>query len=581
VLRPPSSSTVLPALFAVVLLAACASARGPATPGSSPAGVPPAPGAEGETGDIPDSKPIITYKPATTPFQKNAGGATNVRANQDSSGRDQNETTIAINPLDANNFVGGANDARLGSWTAAFYTTTDGGQTWIDGVSPYRKNPNQGDPTVAFCGDGTVVFGYLDYVGAYAPVRLVVAKSSDKGLTWPQFGVVSETGGTPFIDKPYIACAPNGTGGYANRVYMSWTNFGTTTSPIRVAYSTDRGVTWIGAKNVSSSGGVQGSVPVAGRAGVAYVFWGGSTGIEFVKSTNGGVSWSAWDTVSSVSGIGDDPWFRRNSFPTAAIDNSRTATDGFVYVAWADSRNGDADILLSRSTDRGTTWSAPIRVNDDPVGNGRDQFFPWMAVDDKGNVHLMWHDRREDAADNLYHVFVATSRDGGATFDRNIKVTDVASRSSLSGFLGDYAAIDARGGKIVPLWSDLRAGTGEEDAYIEVEPVFDYDTVQGVSFPSQSLVQFDDQEPRLGTGIVYDAITGLVSDLAAPDAWTRASCAAEDLAGPPLALADLPPAGDALYVLIRAQGPRGGGSYGSSSEHPDARDPFDANAVCN
>ncbi|MCU0223412.1 MAG: glycoside hydrolase [Acidobacteria bacterium] len=575
----PSAPLAVLLLFAIVLLAACASAPRPAGPAAPPAGAPPPPVADRESGEIPDSKPIVTYKPATSPFEK-AGGGTNVRANQDASGRNQNETTIAINPTNPDNFVGGANDARLGSWTAAFYTTTDGGQTWIDGISPYRKHANQGDPTAAFCGDGTVVFGYLDYVGAYQPVRLVVAKSTDGGLSWPQSGVVAESQGTPFIDKPYIACAPNGTGAYANRVYMSWTNFGATTSPIRVAYSTDRGVTWTGAKNVSGSGGVQGSVPVAGRGGVVYVFWGGPSGIEFAKSTSGGASWSGWQTVSSVTGIGDDTWFRRNSFPTAAIDTSRTATDGFVYVAWADSRNGDADILLSRSTDGGTTWSPPLRVNDDPVGNGRDQFFPWMAVDGEGKVHLMWHDRREDAADDLFHVFVATSRDGGVTFDRNVKVTDVASRSSLTNFLGDYSAIAAGGGKIVPLWSDLRAGTGEEDAFVEVEPAFDYDTVQGLVFAGKTQLGFDDQEPRLGTGIVYDAISGLVSDLAAPDAWTRASCLAENLDAPPLAVPGLPPAGDALWILLRAEGPRGTGSYGSGSEHPDPRDPFDANPIC-
>ena len=577
--RPSALSTVL-LLPVTVLLAACASAPRPAGPGAPPAGAPPAPVADRESGDIPDSKPIVTYKPATSPFEK-AGGGTNVRANQDASGRNQNETTITINPANPDNFVGGANDARLGSWTAAFYTTTDGGQTWIDGVSPFRKYANQGDPTAAFCGDGTAVFGYLDYVGAYQPVRLVVAKSTDGGLTWPQSGVVAESQGTPFIDKPYIACAPNGTGTYANRVYMSWTNFGATTSPIRVAYSTDRGVTWTGAKNVSGSGGVQGSVPVAGRGGVVYVFWGGPTGIEFAKSTSGGASWAGWQTVSSVTGIGDDFWFRRNSFPTAAIDTSRTATDGFVYVAWADARNGDADILLSRSTDGGTTWSPPLRVNDDPVGNGRDQFFPWISVDGDGMVHLMWHDRREDAADDLFHIFIATSRDGGASFDRNVKVTDVASRSSLTGFLGDYSALAAGGGKIVPLWSDLRAGTGEEDAYVEVEPAFDYDTVQGLVFAGKTQLGFDDQEPRLGTGITYDAISGLVSDLAAPDAWTRASCLAENLDAPPLAVPDLPPAGDALWILLRAGGPRGTGSYGSGSEHPDPRDPFDSHAICN
>jgi len=552
--------------FAALLLA-CASSK-----------VPIAPPAGGE-GDIPDTKPIVTFSPATTPFQK-AGGGTNVRANQDSSGRNQNETTIAINPTDPNNFVGAANDARLGTWTAAFYTTTDGGQTWVDGIGPSRVHVNQGDPTVAFCGDGTAIFGYLDYDGAYQPVRLVVANSKDKGLTWPQVGVVVQSNGWPFIDKPYVACAPSG-GSYGNRVYMSWTYFSFGSSPIRVAYSTNYGVTWTGATNISSGGGVQGSVPAAGKNGVVYVFWGGPTGIEFAKSTNGGGAWSGWATVSSVVDIGGDPTFRRNSFPTAAVDNSGTATDGYVYVAWADNRNGDADILLSRSTNGGATWSAPIRVNDDPVGNGRDQFFPWLAVDEKGNLSVMWHDRREDAADDLFHIFVATSRDGGASFDRNIKVSDVASRGSLTGFLGDYAAIGARGGKIVPFWSDLRAGTGEEDVYIEVEPVFDYDTVQGLVFTSKTVLDFTDLEPRLGSAIVYDVIRGYVSDLSLPDGWSNATCLAENLDAPPVSVPELPPAGDALYLLIRAQGPRGTGSYGAGSEHPDPRDPFDVDGICN
>lgn len=566
VIRSSVLSRLVLLSFTAFLLA-CASTKVPIAP--------PVP----EEGEIPDSKPIVTYSPATTPFQKDGSG-TNVRANQDASGRDQNETTIAINPTDPDNFVGGANDARLGSWTAAYYTTTDGGQTWVDGVSPFRKHPNQGDPTVAICGDGTVLFGYLDYVGAYQPVRLVTARSTDKGLSWPAFGVVAETQGSPFIDKPYLACAPDGTGPYANRAYMSWTHFGFGSSPIRVAYSTDRGATWIGAKDISTSG-VQGSVPVAGKNGLAYVFWGGPTGIEFAKTTNGGGSWSSWATVSSVVGIGDDATFRRNSFPTAALDTSGSATNGHVYVAWADRRNGDADVLLSRSTDGGATWSAPLRVNDDPLGNGRDQFFPWMAVDEKGYVHLMWHDRREDAADDLFHVFVATSRDGGVTFDRNVKVTDVASRSSLTGFLGDYAAIAARGGRVVPLWSDLRAGTGEEDAYLEVEPVFDYDTVQGLDFTSKTVLDFADLEPRLGSAIVYDVIRGYVSDLATPEGRANALCLAENLDAPPVSVPELPPAGDALYLLIRAQGPQGTGSYGSGSEHPDPRDPFDADGACN
>ncbi len=471
---------------------------------------------------IPEGQPVVTHDPATTPGTRDANDGTNVRANQDSSGRNQNETTIAINPLDGDNLVGGANDARLGHWSAGYYVTHDGGATWTDGTMPFTKYGSQGDPTVAFCGDGTVVFGYLDYDGSYQPNRLVVAYSTDGGDTWQGPGTVAESNGTPFSDKPSIACA-RAEGTYRNRVYMSWTYFTSPFGgPIRVMTSDDHGLTWTNAHNVSSSYGVQGSVPAPGRDGEVYVFWRGSGKIEFVRSTDGGASWSSPATVATIDDIGNGPNYRRNSFPTAAVDISGGPRDGTVYVAWADARNGDADILLSRSTDHGQHWSEPVRVNDDPVGNGRDQYFPWLAVDEKGLVHVAFLDHRDDPAGNRYHVSIATSRDGGATFDRNLRVTDVPSDGSLTGFLGDYIGLAAGHGKIVPLWPDLRAGTGEEDVYIEVEPAFEYDIVAGVTFrDDKRTLDFDDQEPRLGDGIVYDVLLGNVLDLAGDAPWQR------------------------------------------------------------
>ncbi|MBP7146622.1 MAG: exo-alpha-sialidase, partial [Acidobacteria bacterium] len=446
------------------------------------------------------------------------------------------------------------------------------------GPAPHQKYSNQGDPTLAFCGDGTVVFGYLDYNGASAPHRLLVTRSTDGGRTWLGPGIVQETNGFPFADKPYIACAPAG-GSYPNRAYVSWTNFGTT-SPIRVVFSTDRGQTWTGAKNVSGGYGVQGSIPVAAANGLVYVFWLGPSGIEFTKSTNGGGTWAAYRTVSSASSI-PGTQFRRNSFPTAGIDRSGGAHAGNVYVAWSDNRNGDPDILFSRSTDAGNTWSAPLRVNDDALGNGRDQFFPWLAVDEKGNVHLMWHDRRDDPANDRIHVYIATSHDGGLSFDANLRVTDLPSRGSLTGFLGDYAALAAGAGKVFPFWSDLRAGTGEEDVFLEIEPAFDYDLVKNVRFAAdRETLEFDDQEPRVGSAIVYDVLVGDVADLLGGAPWSLARCAGENVNAPPARVDEVPPPGTAVYVLVRAQGPRGVGSYGSGGAHPDAWDGFDEQGAC-
>ncbi len=563
--RPASVS-----LLVLTLFAGCADWR---------AGGAAAPHATPERKDIPDGKPIITRDPPTTPLRTLTAGGTNVRVNQDSSGRDQNETTIAVNPANSLVLVGGANDARPGHWAAGYYSSLDGGATWVDGVMPFQKYPNQGDPTVAFCGDGTAVFGYLDFTGAYQPHRLIVSRSTDGGRTWLPPGTVYE-GTVPFADKPYIACAPAG-GTAANRVYISWTNI-SANAPIRVAFSSDFGQTWRSATNISVGAGVQGSCPVAGAGGLAYVFWLGPTGIEYSKSTNGGLNWAAWKTAASATPISNDTTYRRNSFPAAALDTSAGAYAGYVYVVWADGRNGDPDIYFTRSGDGGANWAAPLRVNQDPLSNGRDQFFPWIAVDDTGLVHVMWLDKRADPANAKYQVYVATSRDGGLSFDENIQVSDAASNGALSGFLGDYSGLAARAGKIYPLWSDLRAGTGEEDIYIEVAPAFAYDNVSGVAFGrDRQTLYFDDQAPRLGTGITYDVLRGDVGDFATGDAWSRAVCAVNDQAAPPAVVTDRPDPGHATYYLIRAQGPRGVGSYGAGTGHPNPRSAFDDHSACN
>jgi len=97
-----------------------------------------------------------------------------------------------------------------------------------------------------------------------------------------------------------------------------------------------------------------------------------------------------------------------------------------VYVALADNRNGtirdsNADIFLYKSTDGGTTWIGPTRVNNDrsdtptnrdcgrnpesirgnsalcPEQNyGGDQFFPFVTITNDGVLNVTFHDRRLD-----------------------------------------------------------------------------------------------------------------------------------------------------------------------------------------
>jgi hypothetical protein len=145
---------------------------------------------------------------------------------------------------------------------------------------------------------------------------------------------------------------------------------------------------------------------------------------------------------------------RSNGFPQIGIDpriDSRSGKHGGkLYVAWSDYSNGDVDVFVSSSADYGKTWNAPVRVNTDPIHNGNDQFFQWMAVDPQsGAVNLVFYDRRTDNEETT--VTLAHSTDGGKTFQNYTWDPDVF--NAEGDFLGDYLAITAFGNKVFGAWA--------------------------------------------------------------------------------------------------------------------------------
>ena len=84
----------------------------------------------------------------------------------------------------------------------------------------------------------------------------------------------------------------------------------------------------------------------------------------------------------------------------------------------------DTDITVQKSTNGGTVWSAPVRVNDDPAGNVQTN--PWVSVGPGGRVDVIWGDRRHPypGGGKLADIYFASSTDNGATFGANRRVTD-------------------------------------------------------------------------------------------------------------------------------------------------------------
>jgi putative Ig domain-containing protein len=403
----------------------------------------------------------------------------------------ENEPSVALNPSDPHHLAAGANEqlATGVNWLGV-YTSSDDGLSWMNGLIPTQgltSYSDASDPAVSFSQNGTLYYVGLAFNtnfqrGTAIDGTVFVSKSTDDGSSFPQTTIVSSSSGKIFNDKPYLAVDETN-GPFEGTVYVSWTRFMTsgssTTSDIMVSYSRDGGRSFSFPTKVSSSLLNQGSLPVVGPGGDLYVVWNdlSNSRIMEAKATDGGVSFSGPVAVSSYVPLPmflPNSLFRVNSNPAAAADD----TNGNVYAAWADYRTGYAEILSSRSLDGGTTWSKPIRVNDDNTTN--DHFFPWMAMS-HGLLSIVFYDRRLDPQNHFIDVFYAESVDGGSSFSPNIRVTDVSSNpdavvfSNGESFIGDYIGIASNGTLAHPVWTDLRnvspINPSNEDIFTEARRV--------------------------------------------------------------------------------------------------------------
>jgi hypothetical protein len=242
------------------------------------------------------------------------------------------------------------------------------------------------------------------------------------------------------------------------------------------ARSTDGGRTFSSAMPISPTTGgsnaVIGADPFVGPNGEVYVAWHDVQHNKLVmaSSFNGGTSFESPVVISPTIVAFDDAIPAMASrrallYPACDTDRSSTAFRGTLYCSWMDeSASNGTDIFVSRSLDRGATWSAPQRANDDPTGVRKDQFNQWLSVDPvTGAVDLSWNDARNDPNNTKTDIYATSSSDGGASFVANVKVTTAQSdESSANPYAdagnqyGDYEGIVAFGGVFHPVWTDGR-----------------------------------------------------------------------------------------------------------------------------
>jgi hypothetical protein len=387
-----------------------------------------------------------------------------------------NEPSIAVNPKDPQQLV----VAWQVNASAAY--SNDGGQNWniAEGTEPKNFRVS-GDVSVTFDSSGRALLCYIafDKLGsnqywARGATRngVFVRRSADGGKTWDADAIPviahESTSNIPFEDKPYIFA--DTASHHPGNLYVGWTQFTLTSSELLFSRSTDGGQSWSQPIKLNSlsglprddNGALEGFDGVVAPDGTLYTTWDDRNGIMMAISRDGGKTF-AHDRRIIATGpgyFGITGVSRSNGFPQISIDPRGGQKGGKLYVAWSDFTNGDVDIFVASSSDHGRTWGPPVRVNNDPIHNGNDQFFQWMAVDPQsGAVNLIFYDRRSN--NDATTVTLARSTDGGRTFTNYQWDNDPFSADG--DFLGDYLGITAFGNKVFGAWAHQTSEPAKEE----------------------------------------------------------------------------------------------------------------------
>ena len=391
------------------------------------------------------------------------------------------EVSVAINPKNPNNIIGVSlqygkpGQARVSN---ARYVTSDGGKTWTTIAAPNERGLPQGDDSIAFSSEGVAYHCYMSFDGirvkrpqrAFSGIWISASRDGGNGWTAPVPVIDHVNSVTPFEDKPYIVTDNVFGSPFKNNVYLAWTRFDVYGSKnaqhrshIYFSSSSDGGKSFAAPFEVADTTGgcedddntMEGAIVAAGVKGEVYLVWAGPKGLYFDKSLDGGVTFGKDKIIAAMPGGWDIdiPGIQRaNGMPVTKVDTSNGPQRGTIYVNWVDARHGDHDVFVMSSRDGGKTWSEAVRVNDDKVKNGKEQFFTWMAIDPvDGSINIVFYDRR-DLDGTKTGVTLARSIDGGKTFvNHKLKVEPFECNKGV--FFGDYSGIDAYGGRVVPIFA--------------------------------------------------------------------------------------------------------------------------------
>ena len=392
-----------------------------------------------------------------------------------------NEPSIAVDPTNGNKVTIGwrqfdsvLSNFRQGGWGY----TTDGGTTWtFPGV--LENNVFRSDPVLN--SDETGRFFYLSLLESFCDD---IWRSTNGGQAWTRLPPEGGAGGG---DKQWFTVDKTNGMGHGFQ-YQAWS----TAAPCsfgQFSRSTDGGFTWqspLGIPNSPVWGtldvATNGNLFIGGASSFSSPFW----CIRSSNAQNPNVT-PTFDQITQVN-LGGSLVFGGTINPGGlagqlflTVDRSGGPTNNNIYMLASVQPGGGngTDVMFARSTNGGLSFSAPQRINDDPVNSNKWHWFGTLSVAPNGRIDAVWFDTRNAANNTDSQLFYSFSTDAGVTWAPNVAVSNPF--NPFEGYpnqnkIGDYITIvsDATGGNVAYSATfnlNPNRGQHEEDIYyVRVSP---------------------------------------------------------------------------------------------------------------
>ncbi|HUI86748.1 MAG TPA: sialidase family protein [Nitrososphaerales archaeon] len=318
--------------------------------------------------------------------------------------------------------------------------------------------------------------------------------SKDSGATW----------GSPFAlslsrsQDPHVAASgPN--------VYVTWTQFSKQgRRVVEFIASHNYGVTWTYPRDLSSPSFRSDSSRLVVSGSDVFVSWtdksfNGAV-IMFIASHDNGTLWGLPVDVSKAAGY--------------SVNQVMTASQGVVYIAWQSTTSVSTQIRFSVSRSDGATFSTPINLSND-AGQAIQPAIAAVSGPSGNEVFVTW----QDSSTGTNQIMLSSSSDSGSTWSsaqvvsRNLgSSTNPSIAASTNGMTSSIYVIWTLSGPHSSVVMEATS-TNNGASFFGASAV----SPQGVNATSPRIAT------RAGSSSVYIAWIGTVANGKATDAYLSTS----------------------------------------------------------